>query len=649
MRKEGSNFNTKCISEAGSFKKNRDFTGFINLDNYACWVVVDGIDASDEKLSAEIAASSIIEDFTINPGFSKGLIKKYIENANVLLTEFTGKTSLSASVMVIISDYKNLMYAYAGNTRFYHLRKDKIINKTKDHSISRLMVDVGDLDKNLIDQHKYRNTLYNYLGKENKVKTDISKKIKLLPDDVLLIGSIGMWENLEEKEIGDVLKGSMNGEEFAENIEYLIKENDIKNLNNYSIMTIFAEKLFDKVEAKKKFDAENPPKKVSFAFLKNKIFKRVILALLLVLVATGAFMIKKQMAKTETQKQEQQEVKEEVKQADKLLEGGNLDESLSNFEEAREKYKDDPEKLKEIDGKIRKIKATMSAAEFEKQGDKSFESKNYEGAIAQYTSAVVLLNTEKAGDVTGLQDKIDKAKELTKILSLEKSADDALAKQDYDGALKIYQSLVATTSPDKYADVIARIKEKSETINEISSAHDLEVSALALYKKGKYEQAKNKYQSALSIYDGAGIAQKKKEIKDTISEIEELQAYEDTMAEGQTLEDAGDNELDKKNYDKAQSKYEAAQAKYAAIESQKEVTEVTKKIDGIDYLKKYDIGKAFEAEGDNQFASKKYKKSIENYEKAKGVFNDLNKPEEYNAMNEKIKIAKKKDKILGIF
>ena len=48
-------------------------------------------------------------------------------------------------------------------------------------------------------------------------------------DDVILLGSAGMWENLEEKDIGEILKGSMNAEEFVENIEDVIKDNNPQN------------------------------------------------------------------------------------------------------------------------------------------------------------------------------------------------------------------------------------------------------------------------------------------------------------------------------------------------------------------------------------------------------------------------------------
>ena len=52
MRKENAKFDTKFISEAGSYLVNSDYFAFVELKDYACYVVADGID-SDEKKEME--------------------------------------------------------------------------------------------------------------------------------------------------------------------------------------------------------------------------------------------------------------------------------------------------------------------------------------------------------------------------------------------------------------------------------------------------------------------------------------------------------------------------------------------------------------------------------------------------------------------
>lgn len=47
MRKDNSVFKTKFISEPGSFLRNADYFAFVELQDYACYCIADGID--DEK------------------------------------------------------------------------------------------------------------------------------------------------------------------------------------------------------------------------------------------------------------------------------------------------------------------------------------------------------------------------------------------------------------------------------------------------------------------------------------------------------------------------------------------------------------------------------------------------------------------------
>ena len=43
MRKENASFETKFISEAGSYLNNADYFAFVELKDYACYVIADGI------------------------------------------------------------------------------------------------------------------------------------------------------------------------------------------------------------------------------------------------------------------------------------------------------------------------------------------------------------------------------------------------------------------------------------------------------------------------------------------------------------------------------------------------------------------------------------------------------------------------------
>ncbi|MBN2837622.1 MAG: hypothetical protein JXM74_02580 [Fusobacteriaceae bacterium] len=656
MRKNESKFITKCVSEAGSFNKNRDFNGFVMLDNYGCWITVDGLDTCEEKHSAELVASSIVEDFTIKPSMSTYAIKKYIKNAHEVLKEFNAKYPLNASISLLVTNYSEIKYSSIGNTRFYHFRKNKLIKKSKDESIANLLHELGEIDSDSLITHTHKNTLYNYLGKEGTLKVNVSSKIPLLNDDVLLMGTIGMWENINEKEFSDILKASMDCEEFIENLEYIVRKKGGKCLNNYTITSIFTQEVFNKKRYKKKQELENPKKKWNWEFLKNKYVKRILTGILILIVAATALVIKSNIDK---KKQQILEKKESDKAKQQILEEGNVDMNIGNyeislkkFEEARIKYKNDPEKLKDIDQKISLIKQAIIGRDSEKLGDENVANKNYDVAQTDYTKALAIYTTTKMGDIQKLNDKIKKNTEVVDILKNEKLGDDQSKNQNFSKAKEIYQSIIDKLGPDKNPEITARLKEKLANIDKVDEADTILASGNTLYRKGQYDLAKNKYESALGIYKEAGQIDKVTEVKGRIADIESIKVSNDEkkMAnEAKKLEGLGDDNISEKQYSKSKENYRAAYEKYSNVDKEIDANRVLKKIDSISLFEKFDVVKNFEIEGDNFYSEKEYKKAIKSYEKAKEGYKELNRTNEVSICEDKIAKAKKKDKILGIF
>ena len=87
MRKENASFITKFISESGSYLVNSDYFAFVELKDYACYVIADGIDTDERKESAKLAITTVITRFSENPGMSAGKLKSYMKAAHKILPE----------------------------------------------------------------------------------------------------------------------------------------------------------------------------------------------------------------------------------------------------------------------------------------------------------------------------------------------------------------------------------------------------------------------------------------------------------------------------------------------------------------------------------------------------------------------------------
>lgn len=105
MRKQNSDFEARFISEEGSRLKNRDYFGYVELDEFACYVIADGITEVTDVESARLAIETVILSFQENPSLSKRTVKRLLKRANRALLGKESDRRLKASITVVVTDY----------------------------------------------------------------------------------------------------------------------------------------------------------------------------------------------------------------------------------------------------------------------------------------------------------------------------------------------------------------------------------------------------------------------------------------------------------------------------------------------------------------------------------------------------------------
>ncbi|APC40294.1 PP2C family protein-serine/threonine phosphatase [Clostridium estertheticum] len=252
MRKLNSDFKTNFISEAGTLLQNKDYFAFVELDNYACYVIADGIDDDLELESAKIAVESIIRNFTEKPTIRRRDITNFFKQANDELISQSNNVRLKASVTVVITDYTKVVYGVAGNSRFYLYRDGVIRYKSEDQSLTQMLTAKEDIPLDKIAKHNERNNLYCYLGQEKLYSPYISKKIKLINGDIISLSTRGIWENIDEQELVDAASESKDPKELADNVEDMLLSKQLEHIENYTISLTFVDKVFINPKDKKR-------------------------------------------------------------------------------------------------------------------------------------------------------------------------------------------------------------------------------------------------------------------------------------------------------------------------------------------------------------------------------------------------------------
>ena len=98
MRRINSDFQTLHISEEGQKLSNRDYFGYVEMDDFACYVLADSLDDEPAVNSARLVVDSIIRDFTEAPTMGKGTLRRYLLRAHTELLKQRAGMHLKVAV-----------------------------------------------------------------------------------------------------------------------------------------------------------------------------------------------------------------------------------------------------------------------------------------------------------------------------------------------------------------------------------------------------------------------------------------------------------------------------------------------------------------------------------------------------------------------
>jgi len=90
---------------------------------------------------------------------------------------------------------KYAWWAHIGDSRLYHFRKRKLLQRTRDHSVVQLLVDLGRVKEKEMAEHPDQSRLLKGLGGKEPPKPDFGQA-SLCPGDSFVLCSDGFWEHV---------------------------------------------------------------------------------------------------------------------------------------------------------------------------------------------------------------------------------------------------------------------------------------------------------------------------------------------------------------------------------------------------------------------------------------------------------------------
>lgn len=521
MRRINSEFQTVNMSEEGQKLSNRDYFGYVEMDDFACYVLADSLDGDSSINSAKLVVESIIRDFTEVPSMGKGRLKRMAHRAHTELLRQKAGMHLKASAVVAVTDYQKIRYVYVGNSRYYLIRNDRILEKTTDQSLTSNLVEAEKITLDQAAAHEERNNLYSFLGERGTPKIQISKKRKLENGDVFLLLTRGVWEQCPDEKLLEIIRDAKEPEEVLYRTEDMILEQqDTSEIDNYTMAVTFAQKVY-----------QSPKKPWSF---KKILMVAIPIVLAVAGIGTALFLRHANIQSKEKElaacladgelylsNDNYQRAVEEYSQAGKLAVSLKreveaawaakyqkvaeqiilADETLSagEYEKAQELYLTAGEMSQKagnvgkdyIGSQLDRAKAYIEVYDLIALGERKEEYGNLEGAVAVYKEA-----RKKAADIYYSEGK---AEALEKQAAAEEALEKA-AQEETERKQQQEEVAAAEQEKQKQEEAAAIELENQQKANDQQNAIDLENQGNMLFAQGKYESAITFYQTAQAIY-----------------------------------------------------------------------------------------------------------------------------------------------------
>ena len=227
--------NMKFFILSRESEKNSFFSIFRELPEYSLGIFVEKNGNSQENIDiANVIGNMLDERLRKNPTLDRKKLEVIIYGIhNEYKKRYGAKDSNSCSIIVFITDYKNIVFVNIGGLKYLLFRDKEIFLKNREHTIAYMMYEAKKIEYDEIKKRKDRNTLTHKFGVDKGVLIDITDPIPLKKDDKIVVYNNDIWDLIDENDIVDIKVNRLK-KLFLEKDDYLFFTGTVLKLDNES-------------------------------------------------------------------------------------------------------------------------------------------------------------------------------------------------------------------------------------------------------------------------------------------------------------------------------------------------------------------------------------------------------------------------------
>jgi len=216
------------VSALGDRTDNQDRAAVVVADNAALMMVFDGMGGhSDGAKAAETGLQIVQEVFMASrlpifdpQGFLYTVLSRAHDEVVALGRHVAVDFRPRATCALCLVQEGGSYWAHIGDSRIYQVRNGRVLARSRDHSHVEVLIQEGAITEAEARDHPMRNFVECCIGGDAPVPDmSITVKKKLLPGDVLLACSDGLWSGLADEDMAEIGRPGENN--LADNLKEL--------------------------------------------------------------------------------------------------------------------------------------------------------------------------------------------------------------------------------------------------------------------------------------------------------------------------------------------------------------------------------------------------------------------------------------------
>lgn len=203
------------ISDVGLVRNNNEDV-FAELPEQQCFILADGMGGHQ---AGEIASRETVEVLSSYLQKHSKSLQSSLEEASTVISKAISDVNshvfkmgrmnpdlkgMGTTLCLLHIQDMGIVFAHVGDSRIYRLRSGKLDLLTKDHSLLRELVDLGQIKEHEAGEFYYKNIITRAIGTEPLVQPTIQTEEFSLKD-IFILCSDGLSDLLRKEEIESIV------------------------------------------------------------------------------------------------------------------------------------------------------------------------------------------------------------------------------------------------------------------------------------------------------------------------------------------------------------------------------------------------------------------------------------------------------------